>query len=358
VEDVEEMKEKRTVLVTGNAGYIGTVMTGYLRDRSYRVFGLDTGYFSDDLLYPAPEGSKPDRQTVKDIRDVCAADLEGVDAVVHLAALSNDPLGEINPGLTEEVNFKSTIRLAGLCKDAGVNRFIFASSCSIYGISGTDAPVDEKGKLNPVTAYAKAKVRAEEGLSKLADRNFHPVFMRNATVYGLSPRLRLDLVVNNLLAWAYLTKEVAIMSDGKPWRPILHIEDFCAAFAAALEAPEDKVHNEAFNVGQDTENYRVKDIAAEVQKAVPGSEVRILNKTGADERSYKVDFSKIRRKLQGFRPCWGLKAGIGQLLEAYNGYGLTREGFDSERYFRIRAIRSLMKEGKIDNNLRRTGGKR
>lgn len=358
MENLEEMKQRSTILLTGNAGYIGTVMTKFLKERSYKVVGLDTGFFADNCLFPIPADYVPEAQIIKDIRDVSIEDLDGIDAVIHLAALSNDPLGEINPALTDKINFQSTIRLAKLCKEKGVKKFLFASSCSIYGISGTDVPIDEKGVLSPITAYAKAKVRAEEGLGKLADSNFHPVFLRNATVYGLSPRLRLDLVVNNLLAWAYLTGAVAIMSDGKPWRPIIHIEDFCAAFTAVLSAPFEKIHCEAFNVGINEENYQVKEIAEEVRRAVRGSEVKILNKTGSDERSYRVDFSKIKRTLTDFRPRWGLKKGISELLEAYKRHGLTSEDFNSEKYFRIRSIRSLLKEGKIDNNLIIRGGKK
>lgn len=354
---MEEMKDKPFVLLTGNTGYIGTVMTGFLKKRSYGVIGLDTGYFAGNCLYPVTEDSNPDKQITKDIRGISRDDLDGVEAVIHLAALSNDPLGEMNPDLTSEINFRSTIRLAQLCKDNGVKRFVFASSCSIYGVSETESSIDERGALNPITAYAKAKVRAEEGLSKLADKEFHPVYLRNATVYGISPRLRLDLVVNNLLAWAYLTKEVAIMSDGKPWRPIIHIEDFCAAFAAVLNAPAGKIHNEAFNVGLNEENYQVREIAEEVRKVVPGSEVKILNKTGADERSYKVDFSKIKRMLADFNPRWNIRKGISELLEAYRKHSLTFEDFNSDKYFRVRTIRALMKEGKVDGNLVK-GGKR
>jgi nucleoside-diphosphate-sugar epimerase len=355
---MEEMRRVSSVLLTGNAGYIGTVMTKFLKERSHKVVGFDAGFFAGNYLFPVPADYAPDGQIIKDIRDISAGDLDGIDGVIHLAALSNDPLGEINPELTGKINFESTIRLAKLCKEKGVKRFLFASSCSIYGISGNDTPISEKGALSPMTAYARAKVRAEEGLAGLADNDFHPVFMRNATVYGLSPRLRLDLVVNNLLAWAYLTGEAAIMSDGKPWRPIIHIEDFCAAFAAALIAPFGKIHCEAFNVGTDEENYQVKEIAEEVCKAVPGSETKIRNNTGPDERSYRVDFSKIKSILTDFRPRRRLKEGIMELLEAYKRYGLTSEDFNSDKYFRIRTIRSLLKEGKIDNNFYITGGKK
>jgi len=347
----EDQKMMKTVLLTGNSGYIGSVMTARLKKASYRVVGLDSGLFNDNCFFPLPGDSTPDRQIVKDVRYVAKEDLDGIDAVIHLAALSNDPMGELNPGLTDEINNKSTIRLAKLAKENRVERFIFASSCSIYGVSSADKPIDEKGVVNPLTAYAKAKVKAEEGLTNLADGHFHPVLMRNATVYGLSPRLRLDLVVNNLLAWAYLTREIKIMSDGTPWRPIIHVEDFCAAFIAALKAPADKIHGEAFNVGIDGENYRVKDIAAEVQKALPGSKIMILNNAGPDERSYKVDFSKIKMILPDFKPQWTLKRGIEELLDAYRKHELNRDGFNSDKYFRIRAIRSLIESGKVNKEL-------
>jgi len=352
------MKNSSVVLLTGNTGYIGTVMTGFLRSRSCEVIGLDSGLFAGNCLFPVPNDCVPSKQIIRDIRNVEDRDLDGVDAVIHLAALSNDPLGEINPSLTDAINFKATIRLAEMCRRKGVKRFLFASSCSIYGISGTETPITERAALNPMTAYAKAKVHAEEELSRLADGDFHPVFLRNATVYGISPRLRLDLVVNNLLAWAYLTKEVAIMSDGKPWRPIIHIRDFCAAFLAALKAPAEKIHCEAFNVGINEENYRVKEIAEEINKAVPASKVKILNKTGSDERSYRVDFSKIKREFPDFKPEWNLRKGIEELLESYRRNNLTLEDFNSDRYFRIRTVRLLMKEGKINNDLIVTGGMR
>lgn len=348
---MENMEMRKTVLLTGNSGYIGTVMTGVLKRASYRVIGLDSNWFDPNRLFAISKESKPDKEIVKDIRNITARDLDGIDAVIHLAGLSNDPMGDINPRLTEEINFKATVRLGKLCKERGIGRFIFASSCSIYGIAATDTPIDEKGLVNPLTAYAKAKVDAERGLEELADNNFHPVYMRNATVYGLSPRLRLDLVVNNLLAWAYLKNEISIMSDGTPWRPIVHIEDFCNAFLAALKAPVEKIHNEAFNVGINTENYQVKDIALEVKKVVPGAAVKILNKTGGDDRSYRVDFSKIAGTLTDFRPKWTLAKGVEELHEAYKKHNLTAEDFDSDRYFRLRTIKTLMASGKVDNDL-------
>ncbi|MFH0771911.1 MAG: NAD(P)-dependent oxidoreductase [Candidatus Omnitrophota bacterium] len=338
---------KPIVLLTGNTGYIGTVMTKLLKEQSYYVRGLDSDWFKDNYFFVVPEDSRPDKQIIKDIRNIAREDLDGVEAVIHLAALSNDPLGELNPGLTDEINHASAVQIAKLCKENGTKRFIFASSCSIYGKSGGEAPINEGSALNPITAYAKAKVDAEASLAALADNNFHPVFMRNATVYGLSPKLRLDLVVNNLLAWAYLTGEITIMSDGTPWRPILHIEDFCGAFIAALEAPPEKVCCQAFNVGQNEENYQVKDIAAAIREFLPEAKIKILNQTGPDERTYKVDFSKIKNTLDNFKPRWNLRKGIAELLEAYKKHNLTSDDFNSGKYFRLKSLKSLIEAGKL-----------
>lgn len=343
--------KRKTVLLTGNTGYIGTVMTERLKKASYKVVGLDSGLFRANCLYAVRPGAAPDRQITKDIRHVACADLDGIDAVVHLAGLSNDPLGELNPALTDEINRESTVRLARLSKSKGIGRFVFASSCSIYGVSDSGRAVKEDGELRPLTAYAKAKVDAESGLAGLADDLFHPVFMRNATVYGLSPRIRLDLVVNNLLAWAFTTGEVSIMSDGTPWRPIIHVQDFCSAFIAALEAPDCRIHCQALNVGRDEEIYQVRQIAEEVRVAVPGSKVKILNKTGGDDRSYRVDFSKIKNVLPDFKPQWTLKRGIEEMLDAYRKHGLDQDKFNSDKFFRIRTIKSLIECGKLDKKL-------
>lgn len=346
----------KRILLTGNNGYIGAVMARFLKRESYYLVGLDSNWFNKNYFFPLPEDSKPDKQIIKDIREVTEDDLKGIDAVIHLAGLSNDPLGNINPSLTEDINCRATVRIAKFCKGMGVGRFIFASSCSIYGISDGDVAIDECGQINPLTAYAKAKVNSEIELTKLADDDFHPVFMRNATVYGLSPKLRLDLVVNNLLAWAYLTGEITIMSDGTPWRPIVHIEDFCNAFIAALKAPVEKNHCQAFNVGINEENYQVKDIANEIQKVLPESKVKILNETGSDERTYRVNFSKIKGVLADFKPQWNLKKGIIEMLDAYRKYNLTIEDFESDKYFRIRTVKSLIESGKVDKNLFIVGG--
>ena len=323
---------EKNILVTGNTGYIGTLMTKFLQEHSYKVIGLDYKYYEGCDFYPL--NVRPFKQIVKDIRDISEKDIEGATAIIHLAALSNDPLGEINPSLTHKINCIASVKLAKLAKTLGIPRFIFSSSCSLYGIAPDDKPLIEEGELNPITAYAKAKVESEREISKLADDNFHPVFMRNATVYGVSPSLRLDLVVNNLIAWAYYTGKVTIMSDGTPWRPIIHVEDLCRAFLAVLEAPIEKIHNQAFNVGINEENYQIKDIGQQVGKIVPNSHVEILNKTGADERTYRVDFSKIKEALPQFKPAWNLQKGISELYQAYKNFGLTLRDFESPNAFK------------------------
>ena len=338
------------ILVTGNDGYLGTVMTKFLQEHSYKVVGLDCKYYKACEFYPAD--AHPFKQITKDIRDISKKDLEGITTIIHLAALSNDPLGELNPILTYEINYLASIKLAKLAKKRGIQRYIFASSCSLYGIARNDKPLTEEGKLNPITSYAKAKVKAEKEISKLADDNFHPVFMRNSTIFGLSPILRLDLVVNNLVAWAYLTGKVAIMSDGTPWRPVVHVEDICRAYMAILEAPIEKIHNQAFNVGINDENYQVKDIAKQVAKIVPNCHVEILNKTGSDERTYRVEFSKIRETLPQFKPVWNLKKGIEELYQTYKCFGLTQKDFQSPKYVRVRWIKYLIESRKLNHHLR------
>lgn len=340
------------ILVTGNNGYIGAVMTDFLLRHSCQVVGIDCDFYKGSELYPTE--SHLFRQITKDIRKIQQEDLEGISAIIHLAALSNDPLGEVNPSLTDQINHQASIRLAELAKKQGIQKFIFASSCSLYGISSEDKPLTEEGKLNPITAYAKSKVITEEEISRMADDDFHPVFMRNSTVYGVSPNLRLDLVVNNLVAWAYLTGKVAIMSDGTPWRPLIHVEDFCRAFLAALKAPLEKVHNQAFNVGIDEENYQVKDIAADIEQIVPDCRTEILNQTGPDERTYRVDFSKIKTTLNNFQPEWNVKKGIKELYKTYEEFGLTQEDFQSPKYFRVRWLKWLLETERLDNNLQWT----
>jgi nucleoside-diphosphate-sugar epimerase len=340
------------ILVTGNAGYIGIVMTRFLQEHSYEVTGLDSMYYEGCELYP-PE-LRPSKQIVKDLRDVSERDLKGITAIIHLAALSNDPLGELNPSLTNEINNLASVKLAKMAKKLRIERFIFSSSCSLYGIASNDKPLTEEGALNPITAYAKAKVESEKEISKLEADGFHPTFMRNATVYGVSPSLRLDLVVNNLVAWAYLTGRISIMGTGIPWRPIIHVEDLCRAFLSVLESPVGRIHNQVYNVGMNRENYQIKDIAKQVEAIVPGTHTEILNKVGPDERTYRVDFSKIQKSLPEFKPEWDLKKGIEELYDAYRKFGLTTKDFESPKYFRVRWIKYLTDNRKIDNQLRRT----
>ena len=338
------------ILITGNTGYIGTVMTRLFQEKSYDVSGLDSNYFKGCELYP-PE-FQPSKQIVKDIRAVTKEDLRGVTTVIHLAGLSNDPLGEINTSLTHDINYVASLRLAELAKKQGVEKFIFSSSCSLYGIASNDRPMTEEGDLMPVTAYAKSKVNTETGISRLADKDFHPVFMRNATVYGVSPSLRLDLVVNNLTAWAYLTGKVSVMSDGTPWRPLVHVEDVCRAFIAVTESVPERIHNQAFNVGINEENYQVVDVANMIEDIVPDCEVEILNKTGPDERTYRVDFSKINSILHGFSPVWNVRKGIEELLETYKGFGLNKNDLESSKYFRLRWIKYLLESKRLNTDLK------
>lgn len=274
-----------------------------------------------------------------------------MDAIIHLAGLSNDPLGDYNPNLTDDINFQASTRLAQLAKQAGVQRFLFASSCSNYGASG-DQFLTEEAAFNPVTPYGVSKVRVEQELQNLADESFSPVFLRASTAYGLSPRIRFDLVVNNLTAWAFTTGRVYLKSDGTPWRPIVHVEDICRAYIAALQAPREAVHNQAFNVGTTTENYQIRELAQMVQEIVPGSQVDFATDAGPDKRCYRVDCNKIARVLHGFKPQWTARRGVEQLYQAYKSIGLKLEDFEGPKFMRIAHIKKLIGEGLLDENLR------
>jgi nucleoside-diphosphate-sugar epimerase len=338
------------VLITGNNGYIGSVLAPLVKQAGHDVVGLDTFLFEGGTFGSDVQQIEAMRM---DLRDVETADLRGFDAVIHLAALSNDPVGDLNPQCTYDINHLGSVRLARLAKEAGVQRFLFASSCSLYGVAG-DNLLDEQADMNPVTAYGVTKVLFEKDVAKLADDDFSPTFLRNATAYGVSPRLRADVVVNNLVGIAFTTGEVLIQSDGTPWRPLVHIEDIARAFIAALHAPRELVHNEAFNVGRTDENYRVRDLGALVEQVVPGSRVRYAEGGGPDPRCYRVNCEKIMRTLPEYQPQWTVRKGMEQLRDAFQQNGLTREELLGDRYFRIKRLRSLQSQGLLDESLRWT----
>jgi nucleoside-diphosphate-sugar epimerase len=337
------------VLLTGHLGYIGVEAVPVLRTAGHEVVGLDTGLYEEcDFISPPDEVPTLE---IRDFRDVTPRHLEGFDAVLHFAALSNDPLGDLNPNLTYDINLEGSIALARAAKEAGVSRFLFSSSCSLYG-AGADGFLDESAAFNPVTPYGESKIRVEQELSRLADNSFAPVYFRNATAYGVSRRLRCDIVVNNLVGYAVTTGKVLLKSDGTPWRPLVHIRDIIGAFAAALTAPTDAIHNEAFNVGKNGENFRIRDVANMVAEVVPNCEVAFADGASADIRNYRVDFTKAETKLPGFTPTWTLRAGIEELYEAYSKAQLNEETFLGPRYFRLKTVQGLLDRGALDSGLR------
>jgi nucleoside-diphosphate-sugar epimerase len=337
------------ILLTGHHGYIGSVTGPLLRAAGHEVTGLDTFFYEGCDLRDEPDDGPALRL---DLRDADSGALAGYDAVVHLAALSNDPLGDLSPELTKSINFEATARLARAAKEAGVGRFVFSSSCSMYGASEEGRPVDESAPLKPLTAYAESKVLSEEALAELADVDFSPVSMRYATAYGVSPRLRVDLVLNNLVGWAFTTGKVKIMSDGTPWRPLIHIEDMSRAILAVLSADPETISGQAFNVGRSEENYQVRDLAEIVEETVGDCEIEYAGSGDPDPRSYRVDFTRFHEAFPDAGLRWTAREGARELLDAYREIGLTLEEFEGDRYIRLKHLRLLLDRGDLDPELR------
>ncbi|MHA1377742.1 MAG: SDR family oxidoreductase [Candidatus Helarchaeota archaeon] len=333
------------VLVTGNLGYIGSVLTKYLMERKIEVVGLDNGFFKDFSYVPR---KKVGKQIIKDIRKIQKDDINGMDAIIHLAAISNDPIGELNPKITYDVNHKASIKLAKIAKNIGIERFIFSSSCSVYGSYKGGDFLTEDSELGPITAYAKSKVLAEKDLSKLTDTNFAPIILRNATVYGVSPRMRFDLVVNNMTGHLFTKGYIEMKSNGKPWRPNVHIKDVCEAFYKCLITPINEIKNQILNVGANSENYRVKEIADIIASVKKGAKVNCLNLNPKDARSYRVDFSKISNILN-YKTKMTVKDGASEVFQSLEKKQINE--FDIAPYITLKQIKKLMNEKKINENL-------
>ena len=338
------------LLVTGVEGYIGCLLAPFLQARGHEIVGLDTGYYRDGWLFSDSQLVPGFPRTInRDIRNIQLEDLQGVDAVVHLAELSNDPLGENVPELTFQINHEASRRLAELAKAAGVKRFVYTSSCSVYGVANGDEPMTELSPTNPQTAYAKCKTLVERDVTALASTNFSPTFLRNATAYGASPRMRFDIVLNNLCGIAATTGKIVMTSDGTPWRPLVHALDICQAIASVLEAPQDAIHNEIFNVGHDEDNYQVREIAQIVADVYPGCQLT-FGQVGGDNRSYKVSFAKIHEKLNGFHCAWNARQGAQQLHDVYSRIGIDAATFDARPFTRLKQLKYLSASGQIDDH--------
>lgn len=342
------MKNRMRVLITGHRGYIGSVMAPYLARNGYDVVGLDTDFFGECTLVPDPIRVPEIR---KDIRDIVPGDLDGMDAVIHLAALSNDPIGNLDEEWTADINFRASVRLAELAREAGVKRFLFSSSCIMYGMSEA-AVVDETSPLDPKTTYARSKVMSERAIAELASDDFSPVFIRNGTIYGVSPRMRFDTVLNDLTGAAYTTGTVVVKGNGKPWRPVLHVEDVARTFERFLEAPLADVHNQAFNNGADHLNYQVLDLAEAAARTVPGCRVNVLDGEDADRRTYRASFAKFAMTFPDFEFRWNAQMGAEELARTFKLMGLTEEMYRSPSFTRLRWLRQLLSEGRLDGSLR------